>query len=83
MKVLFYRIIFLTLSFLYGCSAVEEPCINVDTISDKKLGTMIGKELNKIYYEADHFHRRTGDPSDYEILELDTQDENIKENESD
>ena len=79
----------LTLSALFGCSTAEDvTCVNVAELSDSKLGELIGKELNKIFYDPDHFHRRTGEPEDYEIIELDglknldSQAENIEDNES-
>ena len=60
---------------LVGCSAeTKEPCVNVDKLNQTELGTVIGEEMNKIYYDPDHFHRRTGDPEDYELIDLDDEE---------
>ncbi|MYF37538.1 MAG: hypothetical protein F4219_02020 [Gammaproteobacteria bacterium] len=79
MKVLFYAFVFLTLSFLFGCSAEkaekEEPCINIDELSEADVGEVIGQELNKIFYDPEHFHRRTGDPEEYEVMDFESLEE--------
>ncbi len=86
MKMLLRVIGLLTFSALFGCSTADDiTCVNVAELSDTKLGELIGKEINKILYDPDHFHRRTGEPEDYDIVDLknlDNEEEGIEDNKS-
>lgn len=63
---------------LFGCSTTDEQCVDLDKISEYTLGELVGKELNKIYFDEEHFHRRTGEPEDYDVI-IDLNDENTNQ----
>lgn len=76
MKNIIRFVCFCMLTMFFGCSSAEqEQCIDLDKISDERLGNLIGDELLKIYSDEKHFHRRTGEPEDYEIIDFDHETE--------
>lgn len=70
MKTAFLYISVTSLILLFGCSSTNEQCIDLDKTNAYTLGELVGKELNKIYFDEEHFHRRTGEPEDYEVIDL-------------
>ena len=55
---------------LFGCASTDEQCIDINKIGEYQLTELIIAQVDKIHYEEEHFHRRTGEPEDYEIIDL-------------